>query len=541
MRLLIFISIFIPSLISVSAFAQTGKSDRNAISLIQISYNDHYTTDLNQLFTRMQLEDRYDINDIPTKQIHVKEERIHINQNEEREALDRTQQLTQYLNERNIGLEIISYLFNRDTKSGQMDTERLHKRGAYNASDENVLESMATKRGVNEIYDAGFKLINNSYIFIFDFTNIQYKYEKESSNDEGDYYWSMTPAAYLFKIEWDENLQNQLFDCWIDTDTPEKEINDKKRAFEHIYVPVKFLSREVKYSCRVSTGIEEQNRKVAKGKKRKYSNQQLKDNAFVNMVFNAADYLGEELVNQHESFQISNFLYATHPLRAKIGKKESVNVNDLYYVYENVLQADGNTKPIRKGVVRATKYITDNRIIATGNSGTTEFYQIAGGKLEEGMTLKEKRNFCASFDLGYRYGELEGVYAGFSLFLYGSRVMNHNFMLEATVWKNAATVSLDYGFGPRCNNFDIFPYIGIGLDNFFTNEEEQELGLKENLAWIAKGGLRFNLNIYYPVQLFGAAEYDYLFDQNEEYKQLSSIKNRNIQGFNVYGGLRVCF
>ena len=121
------------------------------------------------------------------------------------------------------------------------------------------------------------------------------------------------------------------------------------------------------------------------------------------------------------------------------------------------------------------------------------------------MTLKEKRNFCASFDLGYRYGELEGVYAGFSLFLYGSRVMNHNFMLEATIWENSATVSLDYGFGPRCNNFDIFPYVGIGLDNFFTNEEEQELGLKKNLAWIVKGGVRFNLNIYYPINLFGAA------------------------------------
>ena len=541
MRLIIIILIFIPSIISVPAFAQTGKSDRNAISLIQISYDDHYTTDLNHIFSGMRLEERYDINNIPTKSIYASGERIHISKNEKREAPDRTQQITQYLNEQNIGLEIISYLFNRDKQSGRMNAERLHERGAYNASDENVLESMATKRGISEIYDAGFKLINNSYIFIFDFTNIQYKYEKESSKDDGDYYWSMTPAAYLFKIEWNEDLQKQLFDYWIDNDTPENEINDKKKAFEHICVPVKFLSRKVKYSCRVSTGIEEQNRKVAEGKKRKYSNQQLKDNAFVNMVFNTADYLGEELVNQHESFQISNSLYAVHPLRAKIGKKESVNVNDLYYVYENVLQADGNTKPIRKGVIRATKYITDNRIVATGNSGTTEFYQIAGGKLEEGMTLKEKRNFCASFDLGYRYGKLDGVYAGFSLFLYGSRVMNHNFMLEATVWKNAATVSLDYGFGPRCNNFDIFPYVGIGLDNFFTNEEEQELGLKKNLAWIAKGGLRFNLNIYYPVQLFGAAEYDYLFDQNEEYKQLSSIKDRNIQGFNVYGGLRICF
>lgn len=541
MRLITTFLIIAYFVIPVSAFAQISKSDRNAISIMQIRYDDNYTADLNQVFARMRLEDRYDINNIPTKYIYTKGERVHINKNEKMEAPDRTQQLTQYLNEQNIGLEIISFLFNRNPQSGHMNTERLNKRGAYNASDENVLESIATKRGISKIYDEGFKLIDNSYIFIFDFTNIQCKYEKKSSKDEGDYYWSMTPAAYLFKIEWNEDLQNRLFDCWIDQETPEEEVYEKRKAFERIVVPIKFMSREEYYDCRESTGIEEQNRNAEKGKKRKYSNEQLRESAFVNMVFKAADYLGEELVNKYETFHITNSLYATGPLRAKIGKKESVNVNDLYYVYENILQSNGSIKRVRRGVIRSTKYITDNRSVSTGSSGTTEFYQIAGGKLEEGMTLKEKRNFCASFDLGYRYGGLEGVYAGLSMFLYASRVMNHNIMFESTIWKDAATVSFNYGFGPRCNNFDIFPYIGIGLDNFFTSDEEKELDLNKNLGWIAKGGIRFNLNIYYPIQLFGAAEYDYLFNKNEEYSQLSSIKDRDVQGFNVYGGIRVCF
>lgn len=541
MRLITTFLIIAYFVIPVSAFAQISKSDRNAISIMQIRYDDNYTADLNQVFARMRLEDRYDINNIPTKYIYTKGERVHINKNEKMEAPDRTQQLTQYLNEQNIGLEIISFLFNRNPQSGHINTERLNKRGAYNASDENVLESIATKRGISEIYDEGFKLIDNSYIFIFDFTNIQYKYEKKSSKDEGDYYWSMTPAAYLFKIEWNEDLQNRLFDCWIDQETPEEEVYEKRKAFERIVVPIKFMSREEYYDCRESTGIEEQNRNVEKGKKRKYSNEQLRESAFVNMVFKAADYLGEELVNKYETFHITNSLYATGPLRAKIGKKESVNVNDLYYVYENILQSDGSIKRVRRGVIRSTKYITDNRSVSTGSSGTTEFYQIAGGKLEEGMTLKEKRNFCASLDLGYRYGDLDGVYAGLSMFVYASRVMNHNIMFESTIWKDAATVSFDYGFGPRCNNFDIFPYIGIGLDSFFTSDEEKELDLNKNLGWIAKCGIRFNLNIYYPIQLFGAAEYDYLFNKNEEYNQLLSIKDRNIQGFNVYGGIRVCF
>lgn len=538
MRLII-LSILI-SIVSVSAFAQTGKSNRNSISLIQLSYEDNYTSDLDYVFNQLQLEARYDINNIPTKHIYAGNKRTYINKNEKLDAPDRTQQLSRYLNEHNIGLEIISYLFNRNAQTGSMNTDRLHQRGAYNASDENVLESMALKRGINEIKEAGFKLIDDSYIFIFDFANIQYKYEKDSK-DEGDYYWSMTPAAYMFKIEWNDDLQNQLFNCWIDPEMTEQEKAAKKRSFTQIHVPVKFMSRRVYHNSRVSSGIEAQNRKVAEGGKRKHRNDELKSQAFVSMVFKAADYLGEELISKHDAFHITNSLYATHPLRSKIGKKESVRVNDLYYVYEHVQQPDNTLKLSRRGVIRATRHIADNRGVATGHTGTTEFYQIAGGKLEKGMTLKEKRNYCASVDFGYRYGELEGAYAGLSLFLYGSRIMNHNFMFEATVWKEAATVSLDYGFGPRWNNFDIFPYIGIGIDDFFTNDEEKELGLKKNLGWIAKGGIRFNLNIYYPVQLFGAAEYDYLFDKNEEYKQLMSMKDRNIQGFNVYGGLRICF
>ncbi|MCD8135538.1 MAG: hypothetical protein LUH01_06135, partial [Parabacteroides gordonii] len=441
----------------------------------------------------------------------------------------------------NIGKEIISYLFNRNSNTGEMSTERIHSRGLYNVSDQNILESQATKRGIEGLKDQGFSLIRNCHLMILDYANIRYEYKK--GDDNGDFYWYSTPAAYLFKIEWNEQLQNELFDCWIDESTPVTERKNKKIAFEKLSVPMKFIIRVTDDSRSENTGIEEQQRKVNNGGKRKYRNEDLKENAFNKMIFLAADYLRERIEGKYESFQIQNSIYAIHPIRSKIGKKEGIKVNDRYFVYEHIAKNDKSTKLARRGVVKATTHIANNRQIATGDSPTTEFYQIAGGKLEEGMTLKEKQSYYINLDLGYRYGELEGIYAGINTSLYATRATNHYIMLQVTGWEKAVTASIDYGFGLRCNNFEIYPYIGAGLDSFLKDKDESEADDKEgkNNAWLAQGGVRFNLNIYYPVQLFGAVEYNYPFSEGEKYKEKKITKDRDIEGFNLCGGIRICF
>lgn len=306
---------------------------------------------------------------------------------------------------------------------------------------------------------------------------------------------------------------------------------------------MKFIIRVTDDSRSENTGIEEQQRKGNNGGKRKYSNEDLKDNAFNKMIFRAADYLGERIEGKYESFQVQNSIYATRPIRAKIGKKEGIKVNDRYFVYEHIAKSENSTKLVRKGVVKATTHIADNRQIATGNSPATEFYQIAGGKLEEGMTLKEKQSYYINLDLGYRYGELEGIYAGINTSLYATRTTSHYIMLQITGWDKAVTASVDYGFGLRCNNFEIYPYIGAGLDSFLKDKDEPEADDKagKNNAWLAQGGIRFNLNIYYPVQLFGAVEYNYPFSEGENYKEKKITKDRDIEGFNLCGGVRICF
>jgi hypothetical protein len=68
-------------------------------------------------------------------------------------------------------------------------------------------------------------------------------------------------------------------------------------------------------------------------------------------------------------------------------------VNQRWFVYELEQKADGKIAQNRKGVIRASKKIADNRTQATGDSKTTQFYQIYGGRLAEGMLLQQKPDF----------------------------------------------------------------------------------------------------------------------------------------------------
>lgn len=526
------------------SFSQTVKNDRNSLSLIQLDYPDGYSEKIRQVFGALRLDDRYDINPIPTRRIAVNGQRRYTDSEGDFIAPDRTAQIAEFLNAENIGLEIISYLFNRNPQTGHFSLRRLYQRGEYNASDENIRLSRATKRGEDEIKEAGFALIDRSYILVYDYANIRYEYRQ--GKDDGDYYWYATPAAYMFKIEWNETLQNQLFDNWIDENTSSFEIGKRKKAFSRLQIPVKFIMRTVDNDFSICTGIEAQQRKIEGGGKRISSDEDLKETAFTNLIYKAADALGEKIESKHTDFHIRNSLYALHPLRAKIGKKENVRVNDRYFVYEYQMK-DGNTlKRRRRGVIRATSHIAENRTIATGQTPATEFYQIAGGRLAEGMAIEEKHSLYFNLDVGYRYGNLEGGYIGLSTNLYAARAANHNAMAGVTIGDKTVTVTLDYGFGWRSNNFALYPYVGAGLDCFLSEKEDtsrpaESSTAEGNRAWLAQGGVRFDLNLYYPVQLFGGVEYNYLFEKGDAYREKMQLKDRDPAGVNVYGGLRICF
>ncbi len=97
-------------------------------------------------------------------------------------------------------------------------------------------------------------------------------------------------------------------------------------------------------------------------------------------------------------FRVRASLVSVRPPEAKIGLKEGVFLDQRFFVYENVMK-NGQPVTVRRGVIRARR-VPDNRTIATGQSGQTKFYQVAGGRLDPGMMIEQKPDVGLSFFAG---------------------------------------------------------------------------------------------------------------------------------------------
>lgn len=528
--------------------AQAQRYTRNSVSIIHTSYNDKYDKMVDQYFDSYQPGARYDNNTIATKEIVLNASRdLYKEIDNKRNYLvpNWENTLSRYTN--NIGKEILSYLFSYD-KKGHMDFYLLGERGLYNANDDDAILASAAKSGNALLRDAGANLLNNSYFIIYDMANIRYEYHTDLGDEKGEYYWLCTPVAYLYRIKWDDNMKNTFYESyWINEDDAPAEKECKATLYKSLEVPVELIMKVSKSSISKSTKVEKNKRENSK-----QSEETLINNAFRSMMNSATSDLEEEMEKKHSSFQLSNAIFETHPIRVKIGKKEGISSNNRFFVYETISK-DGtatNTKEVRKGVVLASKQIADNRTNASGQTPSTVFYQIAGRKLAEGMTIREKKWIGMGLEAGYRYGENQGVYVGATMSFIGGKVTNNTVLLNATIDNDAFNVALGYGYGLRINNFELYPYIGAGLDTFSKDKEDDDTKLskeeedKESMkrsAWYALGGIRMNLNIYHPVQLFAGCEFDYRVWDGAEYNYYRVTKDRNIDGFNVYGGIRVCF
>ncbi|MDL2242122.1 hypothetical protein LJC25_00115 [Bacteroidales bacterium OttesenSCG-928-K03] len=522
--------------------------NRNSISEIFIRYGDSYDSYIQKRFETYTSSNKFDINEIPLKYINAKDNRSNVKENIYMNY-DRTAPVTKYLNENNVGLDVVSYIFNRDSK-GKMDLNRIHERGLYTAKDTDVRLSSAKVRGLFEIEDLGHELIDNSYLIVYDFVNIRTEYDK---TDKKDYYKGQV-TAYLFQVQWNEKIEGMIFDSWIDEDTPADQIAEKIKAYNDIYIPVKCV-------LRVTTSV---------------TNVKDKDNDFNSWLNSAMNNIGHEIQTNYSDFAVKTPITNLKPIRAKIGLKEGLKPGLRFYAYDNVMKSDGTVKKSRQGVLRVTNNIVDNRHVATGENPESQFRQIAGKKLEAGQSLVEKRDLGFSVSAGYSSTLLRGEntisidgedttrilgnIGGFHLDVAYELFLNQNIsnyaMIGLNVEGDALNVALSYNFGLSIRNFELLPYVGFGLD-YFMAPNSPDVDTKEGnkySAWFVQGGVRAHVNIYYPVQLFVACEWNQAIVIGETYHELAGTitefvendkvkdyKFRNITGLHAYGGIRICF
>ncbi len=534
--------LLIPILISISIglAAQTSKYDRVGMTVINTNYNDEFTTNINKYFESMGVDSRYDVNKVANTVMNVDGSRLKFKTVQGERVYEVpliTEKVTQFLENNKIGLQIVSTIFNRQP-DGKMDLSLLHYRGQYNATDEEYFQSVASKRGAESLKEAGEKLIDNSFIVVYDLVNTRYEFIKDKEGG-GDYHFKGHFVAYLYKITWSEELLYKIWDCWVDDETPEGEKAAKNSAYNSLIIPLEQVTQVKSAEIDVDTQIEASKKNpIMAGINKLRTPEQLKEAAWEKFMNKGINDCFQELEKKNEKLTLKTVIHGTKPIRAKIGTKEGVKKDYAFFVYENVLGNNNEIQQKRVGVIRATKEIADNKRITTGDFTPSVFYQYAGGKVEEGQTLIEKKLVKAALQLGYGVGGYSALQFGLEIDSYSGTNTQTFLGLNGSYGGGGFNIGAIAGYGFRTNNFHIFPLVGAYYDALTGNDFSED-DQKENNAIFGRVGIKSNINLSFPFQVYVEAGYNFLFSEGATYAAYKGA--RTVEGVTVGFGIRYCF
>ena len=513
-RLFIYLSLLTSLLwfIPLKTFAQSRDSisddyDRSSLSIVMIEKNGSMNRVLSSIVTDTLFGDKFDINVIPTRSVRSD---VKFTNDRMRNAY-----IDSLIFGTDIAKEIISFWFNR-REDGTMDVDRILQRGMYNATDADYIRSEASRLGVQSLGDVGFSLISGSYVMVVDPVSCFSTTLKDVS------LYAATVGVRLYKLKYSEIVQAQIFDCWIDPDDTPEERALKNEKFDKItfeLIPKKYLSATA-YGVDGDDAVED---------------------AFYAML--------RKMQNSEEKLQVKAPVYDVKPIRAKIGKKEGVRNTKRFNVYGYYQKEDGEIYSKRKGIVRAAK-VCDNRYVADGESGLSTFMQIAGGKIEPGFILREKIDLGLGIGAGYRtgvypgwlvqvekllkvysYGGAHYVTAGFS----ASRYQN-----EYNPFSNISSYSagIGYAYGYRfVRMFEV--RVGASIEWDCLDDDYNDAAKGDSYGFMPYASL--NINIAYPLQIFGGVCTSFYYRQSPTYKEMDVylINSQRVGNIGFFGGLRI--
>lgn len=469
-------------------------------------------------------------------------------------------------------------------EDGTFGVELLQERGAYDATDAEVIAARAGIRGMAGVMDAGEELINKSYILVFDFYNTKNmeQYYSDVDNNRREIARQLerefTPVernmegyrtdvmAHLFRIDYNDSVSAVFYkEMWIDPENDDIQTrNAKRNQFNEFEFPLAYVT-SVK-----TTQQSAQSKKAVYGKK-------TDDQLFEKLVEDAIEEVLFQFSTRYEDFRVKTAVYDTRPIQAKIGRKEGVNVDQRYFVYEYQLSPHGEPIPVRKGVIRASNKITDNRQIATGETPPSRFYQVAGRRIQPGMLIQQQNDFGLGISMGYGI-DSEIIGSGFWIMaeLNVSQTMGRaggQLSPGIKLFVDAAfdgidddnlplsTTSVSAGLSKDLfllRNVHFTPFLGIGYEsvspkedgNIMADNELVGIVKSEELLFTLYGtaGARLGINLRHNVQLLPSVTYqmgnynNYVISiENLEDMELelpSALSNR-LGGLQTRIGLRI--
>ena len=303
-------------------------------------------------------------------------------------------QISQAIRMQKLPNKIMDIIFASDGKTWKLDS--LLKRGQYNMTDDQVMLLKNSAKGFtagseNAIWSE--RIIKKSFVIAFapqNFLSMEEIYDRQdarnaemSRRSKGRIQYKPvnrllrgykgSVQAWCYRINMNDTLMNEM---WMNYGSKAKR--------DSMSYPLELLGK-------TTFTVES-----LESRKMQYPST---DIALLNKLMSDIHSKAlREFELSVSDFRVRAPLVSVRPPEAKVGLKEGVFLDQRFFVYENVMK-NGQPVTVRRGVIRA-KRVPDNRTIATGQSGQTKFYQVAGGRLTPGMLIEQKRDIGFSFFAG---------------------------------------------------------------------------------------------------------------------------------------------
>jgi hypothetical protein len=276
-----------------------------------------------------------------------------------------------YFKQKKVANQLVAKWFNRQ-EDGSFNMDLIGERGEYNASEMEANIAQSSARGVSALADAGEELINNTFVVVsrLNFVsneiaaavardiakaaanNISNSMVREialaaadAAYEKGKEGFSVWTTAYLYRLSWNDSIAAVFYnDMWMDKsniDPAKKELFDNTDLFS-----LEFIGDE-KATSLVTFSLKE-----------KRTEEKIVEISTIRNI----DAVYAKLQKKYDVFKTKTPLYTGYPITAKIGLKEGIEKGDKYEVLEQVIDNEGRTKYVRKGVIEVDKsQIWDNR------------------------------------------------------------------------------------------------------------------------------------------------------------------------------------
>lgn len=183
-----------------------------------------------------------------------------------------------------------------------------------------------------------------------------------------------------------------------------------------------------------------------------------------------------------EDFKVRTPVMGENPITAAVGSREGIRADQRYRVYENFLRND-SVKTRSIGIVRAVNRVADNmasRFDEEGNPLVSEFRQVYGGSIKEGMYMVQENDF----GLGLSFGPTLGYFGS---------------PLPHTIWKARAYYNASRTINKIFGGEKIFGtsgFIGLGFGS-----RKAEEGNGSFNAFVFEFGIEKKLYIHHKFDL----------------------------------------